>query len=142
MQAIRAVPPALLTRMADDGVDAAAAQYDVCGILSIGLRPHEDDWFAPFARLVTGRSPGTVVEITPTEAQTLFPPLGPVHRVLHHAGAARIDGRGMAAAVGRRRSVGACTSERASSPALSMAQAGPARCGCSGRRTWSAAHWP
>jgi D-amino-acid dehydrogenase len=91
--------PALLARVADDGADATAAHYDVCGILSIGLRPHEDDWFAPFARLVTGRSPDRVVEISPVEAQALFPPLGPVHRVLHHAGAARVDGRGMAAAL-------------------------------------------
>jgi D-amino-acid dehydrogenase len=91
--------PALLARLATDGVDTSDAHYAVCGILSIGLRPHEDDWFAPFARTVLRRSPGTIVEITPDEARALFPPLGAVHRVLHHPGAARVDGRGMAEAL-------------------------------------------
>ena len=91
--------PELLARLAADGVDTSGAHYAVCGILSIGLRAHEDDWFAPFARLVRGRSPDAVRELTAGEAQTLFPPLGPVHRVLHHPGAARIDGRGMADAL-------------------------------------------
>jgi D-amino-acid dehydrogenase len=91
--------PALLARLAADGVDASGAHYGVCGILSIGLRAHEDDWFGPFARLVTRRSPEAVSEITPNEARTLFPPLGRVHRVLHHPGAARVDGRGMADAL-------------------------------------------
>ena len=35
----------------------------------------------------------------PEEASSLFPPLGPVHRVLHAPGSARVDGRGMAAAL-------------------------------------------
>ncbi len=94
--------PALLARLADAGSQISQisqAQYAVCGILSIGLRPHEDDWFAPFARLVTRRSPGAVAEISPEEARSRFPPLGRVHRVLFHPGAARVDGRGMAAAL-------------------------------------------
>jgi D-amino-acid dehydrogenase len=93
--------PALMARLADDGIDTAAAGYAQCGLLSIGLRPHEDDWFAPFAHLVTTRSPQVVVEITPHEARALFPPLGPVDRVVHNAAAARIDGRGMAGALRR-----------------------------------------
>ncbi len=59
----------------------------------------EEEWFAPFAELVLRRSPGEVVEITPEEASSLFPPLGPVHRVLHAPASARVDGRGMAAAL-------------------------------------------
>ncbi|HEY1827055.1 MAG TPA: FAD-dependent oxidoreductase [Acidimicrobiales bacterium] len=90
--------PRLLERLGADGVDTGPSQYDVCGLLSIGLRPHEEDWFAPFAGLVLRRTAG-VTEISPDEARTLFPPLGPVHRVLHHPGAARVDGRGLAGAL-------------------------------------------
>ncbi len=91
--------PALLQRMQLDGADVAGTGYDRCGILSIGLRGQEDAWFAPFADLVLRRAPGEVVEITPEEARALFPPLSAVHRVLHAPGSARIDGRGMAAAL-------------------------------------------
>jgi D-amino-acid dehydrogenase len=92
--------PALLGRMESDGVDVTGTGYGSCGLLSIGLREHEDAWFAPFADLVLRRAlPGEVAEITPEEAGSLFPPLGPVHRVLHAPGSARVDGRGMAAAM-------------------------------------------
>jgi glycine/D-amino acid oxidase-like deaminating enzyme len=93
--------PALLARMEADGVDVAGAGYGACGLLSLGLRQHEDQWFAPFADLVLGRAPGEVVEISPHEAASLFPPLGAVHRALHAPGSARVDGRGMAAALRR-----------------------------------------
>jgi glycine/D-amino acid oxidase-like deaminating enzyme len=89
----------LLSRLAGDGVDVAQTGYGVCGALSIGLRAHEDEWFAPFADMVLRRSPGEVAEITPEEAGVLFPVLGPVHRVLHARSSARVDGRGMAAAL-------------------------------------------
>ena len=91
--------PALLARLAGDGADVSAAGYGACGILSVGLRPHEDGWFSPFADLVLQRSPGEVSEIPAAEATALFPPLGPVHRALHAPGSARVDGRGMAAAL-------------------------------------------
>jgi D-amino-acid dehydrogenase len=91
--------PALLLRMEFDGVDGAGSGYGRCGLLSIGLRESEDTWFAPFADVVLRRSPGEVTEITPEEASSLFPPLGPVHRVLHAPDSARVDGRGMAAAL-------------------------------------------
>ena len=91
--------PALLRRLGADGVDVKGAGYGRCGILSIGLRAHEDPWFAPFADRVLRRSPVDVAEITPEEAGALFPPLGPVHRVLHAPTSARVDGRGMAAAL-------------------------------------------
>jgi D-amino-acid dehydrogenase len=91
--------PTLLARLATDGVALEETGYGRCGILSIGLRESEDEWFAPFAEVVQRRSPGDVVEITPEEASSLFPPLGPVHRVLHAPASARVDGRGMAAAL-------------------------------------------
>ncbi len=91
--------PLLLERLRADGVSTEDSGYAHCGLLSVGLRESEDSWFAPFADRVTRRSAGRVREITPAAAATLFPPLGPVHRVLHYADAARIDGRGMAAAV-------------------------------------------
>jgi D-amino-acid dehydrogenase len=91
--------PALLARLEADGADVAGTGYGRCGILSIGLRETEDAWFAPFADLVLRRAPGEVVEMTPEEAGALFPPLGPVHRVLHAPESARVDGRGMAAAL-------------------------------------------
>jgi D-amino-acid dehydrogenase len=93
--------PALLQRMASDGVDVAGTGYGRCGVLSLGLRPTEDQWFGPFAELVLRRAPGEITEITPEEASSLFPPLGPVHRVLHAPASARVDGRGMAAALRR-----------------------------------------
>src|SRR5580658_3638145 len=91
--------PALLQRMAADGVDVAGTGYGRCGLLSLGLRPTEEEWFGPFAELVLRRSPEDIAEITPEEANALFPPLGPVHRVLHAPTSARVDGRGMAAAL-------------------------------------------
>jgi D-amino-acid dehydrogenase len=93
--------PNLLSRLGTESIDTTEAQFAVCGVLSIGLRPHEENWFAPFARLVMTRSPADVHEIGVAEARSLFPPLGPVHRVLYHQGAARVDGRGMAAALRR-----------------------------------------
>jgi D-amino-acid dehydrogenase len=91
--------PALLDRLDSDGASVDGAGYGQCGILSIGLRESEEEWFAPFAEVVLRRSPGDVVEITPEEASSLFPPLAPVHRVLHAPTAARVDGRGMSAAL-------------------------------------------
>src|SRR5580698_3073180 len=91
--------PALLARLATDGADLDPTGYGRCGILSIGLRESEEEWFAPFAETVQRRAPGEVIEITPEEASSLFPPLGPVHRVLHAPASARVDGRGMAAAL-------------------------------------------
>jgi D-amino-acid dehydrogenase len=91
--------PLLLERLAADGASTEGAGYARCGLLSVGLRESEDRWFAPFADRVTARSGGRVREITPDAASALFPPLGPVHRVLHYAEAARIDGRGMAEAL-------------------------------------------
>ncbi len=91
--------PTLLERLATDGVDTSGAAYGRCGILSVSLRPTEDQWYGPFAQMVEQRSPGQAFEITPEEASALFPPLGPVHRALHAPSGARVDGHGMATAV-------------------------------------------
>jgi D-amino-acid dehydrogenase len=91
--------PALLARLTGDGADATSAGYAACGVLSLGLRAHEDAWFGPFADLALRRSPGEVAEIPVDEASALFPPLGLVHRALHAPGSARVDGRGMARAL-------------------------------------------
>ena len=91
--------PLLLDRLAADGASVGEAGYGRCGSLSVILRAHENEWFGPFADMALRRSPGEVAEIGPAEAATLFPPLGRVHRVLHAPGAARVDGRGMAAAL-------------------------------------------
>jgi D-amino-acid dehydrogenase len=93
--------PALLERLAADGADPEATGYQRCGILSLVLRPSEEEWFAPFAERVLRRAAGEVTEISPADATSLFPPLAPVHRVLHAPGSARVDGRGMAAALRR-----------------------------------------
>jgi D-amino-acid dehydrogenase len=91
--------PVLLQRLEADGADVAAAAYGACGLLSLGLREHEEAWFAPFAETVLRRGAGRVAEISPEEARARFPPLGPVHRALYSPTSARVDGRGMAAAV-------------------------------------------
>lgn len=91
--------PRLLRRVQDDGADAAVAGYGECGLLSLGLREQEDSWFSPFAEITLRRGAGNVAEISPDEARELFPPLGLVHRALYSPGSARIDGRGMAAAL-------------------------------------------
>ena len=72
--------PELLGRLEDDGADVTAAGYGTCGLLSLGLREHEDSWFSPFAEITLRR--GGVAEISSDEARRLFPPLGPVHRAL------------------------------------------------------------
>jgi len=91
--------PELLRRIEADGVDTAGSGYAACGLLSIILRESEESWFTPFADRVMSRASGRVSEISPADATSLFPPLGPVHRALHYPGAARIDGRGMADAL-------------------------------------------
>jgi D-amino-acid dehydrogenase len=91
--------PDLLQRLQDDGVDIEGSGFGNCGLLSLGLRAHEDDWFDPFAQTVVRRSDGLVREISPSEARQLFPPLGDVHRALYSPRSCRVDGRGMAAAL-------------------------------------------
>src|ERR1035441_7408614 len=74
--------PTLLAQLGAEGIDTGGTGYAGGGLLSVGLRPHEDAWFQPFADLVTARSADAVSEITTSTAESLFPPLGSVHRVL------------------------------------------------------------
>ena len=90
-----------MAQLGAEGIDTGGTGYARCGLLSVGLRPHEDGWFQPFADLVTTRSADAVSEITTSTAEGLFPPLGSVHRVLHCTSAARVDGRGLAEALRR-----------------------------------------
>jgi D-amino-acid dehydrogenase len=99
LQAAGAHYPALMDRLRQDGADVDAASYATCGLLSLSLRPHEDEWFDPFVRQAMLRAPGHAHEVTPAEAVELFPPLADVHRALHVPGAARVDGRGLASAL-------------------------------------------
>lgn len=87
----------LVGRLAADG--APQTGFAECGLLLVAADPGEDEWFASCAGLALGRSPHTVSEVTSDEARALFPPLGPVRRVLHNRAAARVDGRLMTAAV-------------------------------------------
>jgi D-amino-acid dehydrogenase len=91
--------PRLLERLDGDGADVTAAGYRACGLLSVCLRASEDSWFSPFAEMTLRRAAGEVSEVGADQAAALFPPLAPVHRVLHAPGSARVDGRGMAAAL-------------------------------------------
>ena len=91
--------PRLHERLVADGAGVSDTRYGVCGVLSLCLRSSEDTWFSPFAEAALRRAPGEVSEIGAAAAAALFPPLGPVHRVLHAPGSARVDGRGMAAAL-------------------------------------------
>jgi D-amino-acid dehydrogenase len=91
--------PSLLARLEADGAPVEGAEYRACGVLSVSLRAHEDPWFGPYAEMALRRSAGDVSEIAVGDARTLFPPLGPVHRALHAPRSARVDGRGMAAAL-------------------------------------------
>jgi D-amino-acid dehydrogenase len=73
-----------------------------CGLLSVALRPEDDEWFAEASELGMRRAAGVVREMAPEEAQVRFPPLGPVRRVVHNPDAARVDGRLLTAALLRR----------------------------------------
>jgi D-amino-acid dehydrogenase len=91
--------PRLLDQLDADGADISGAQYARCGLLSFVRLEHEREWFAPFADVVLGRSGAVVEEISAERAHELFWPLGEVSRALHNPAAARVDGRGMAAAL-------------------------------------------
>jgi len=94
--------PRLLERLVADGAGVSDTRYGVCGVLSLCLRSSEDTWFSPFAEAALRRAPGEVSEIGAAAAAALFPPLGPVHRVLHAPGSARVDGVESVCIEGRR----------------------------------------
>jgi D-amino-acid dehydrogenase len=89
---------ALVARLVDDGVDPGPEAFAPCGSLVVALAEHEDPWFRDVRTVIETRSPG-VSEIAPDAAREMFPPLGPLWRVLHSPFAARVDGRALAHSV-------------------------------------------
>ncbi len=88
----------LVTRVAEDGVDAGTDAFASCGSLVVALAEHEDRWFNEVLAVVTGRSP-EITEIPTDDARAMFPPLGRLWRALHSPSAARVDGRALSQAV-------------------------------------------
>jgi len=82
----------LVARLAEDGSDPGPDAFAQCGALVVALAEHEDPWFTEVAALVRTRTPA-IAEIPAGEARAMFPPLGPLWRVLHSPSAARLDGR-------------------------------------------------
>ena len=90
--------------------------YARCGLLLVAATDDEVEPFERAAERILARqrrrgqpAPSDLREIAPAEAQRLFPPLAEVRRAILHAGAARVDGRGLAEAlrrVGQRRGLG------------------------------------
>lgn len=89
--------PELMARLAEDG--EVETGYQRCGLLSVAVRPGDDEWFERAAALTLARSPEVLHEISPDEARDRFPPLGEVRRAVHNPAAARVDGRILLAAV-------------------------------------------
>jgi D-amino-acid dehydrogenase len=89
---------ALVDRLRDDGVDDAPDVVAECGSLVLALAEHEDPWFEQVLELSARRDRG-VVEVSPTEAQAMFPPLCRPWRALYSPRSARVDGRRLTAAL-------------------------------------------
>ncbi len=95
--------PELIERLAADGAEESG--FAVTGSLLVAERPGDDEFMERAAGLVAARSPGSVEEIDPVEAQRHFPPLAPVRRALFNPAGRRVDGRALNAAL-RRAAVG------------------------------------
>ncbi len=89
--------PALVARLAETG--AGDTGYARCGLLSVGLDEREHAWFAAAVDATESRAPGSLRRVTADDARALFPALARVHEAAFCAGAARVDGRSMAAAL-------------------------------------------
>jgi D-amino-acid dehydrogenase len=87
----------LTERLGGDGV--ADTGFHVTGSLLVAQRPGDDLVMDEAVELITGRSPGSVAEVSESEARGLFPPLGPVRRALLNPAARRVDGRVLTAAL-------------------------------------------
>jgi D-amino-acid dehydrogenase len=114
--------PALLAQLDEDG--GGDTGYARCGALRVAVAEAELAPLAAMASLLAARrarrgrpAAGEVEEITPDQAQALFPPLARPLRVLHDRTAARVDGRLLnqallRAAAGRGLSVVRASAER------------------------------
>ncbi len=88
----------LIARLAADGAYFRPETFAQCGSLVVALADHEDRWFSEVRARVTARAP-EIVEVSDDEARAMFPPLRHVSRALFCPSAARLDGRGLTAAV-------------------------------------------
>jgi len=82
--------------------------YAACGRLTIAVSEDELERFEAARRLIFARQkrrglpqPDDLHDITPNEAQRLFPPLAPVLAAIYYRRAARVDGRLLAGALRR-----------------------------------------
>jgi D-amino-acid dehydrogenase len=91
--------PALIQRLADEG--EAETAYRRVGALSVAAEDGELDLIeqAVRARAALALEAGTVTRLSPAQARALFPPLHPDLAAVHVSGAARVDGRLLAAAL-------------------------------------------
>ncbi len=74
--------------------------YQRCGILQLATRDSDIPPYVELARRSVALDP-TIHEISADDARALVPVLGDVKRALYHAGAARVDGRLLCAAIRR-----------------------------------------
>lgn len=96
--------PELVARLAADG--AGDTGYAVCGQLTVAVSADEVEPFAAARRLVFERqqrrgtpAPEDLRDVAPAEARAMFPALAPVQAAFYYRGAARVDGRLLAAAL-------------------------------------------
>jgi D-amino-acid dehydrogenase len=87
----------LIPALAEAG--APDPHYAVCGALRIAFRDFDDEAFAVNQHESAARHPGALRTVTPTEAQALFPPLGEIRAAFFNQRGARVDGRGLVAAI-------------------------------------------
>ena len=88
----------LVGRLAEDGADPGEDAFSECGSLVVALAEHEDPWFEEQRLLASGRDP-EVVELSPEDAQALFPPMCRPWRAFYSPRSARVDGRLLSAAL-------------------------------------------
>lgn len=90
----------LVLQLRQEGHDLGADVFAECGSLVLALAEHESPWFEEVQALASARDPA-IVEISPSEAKALFPPLGEPCRALYSPRSARVDGRRLAQALRR-----------------------------------------
>jgi D-amino-acid dehydrogenase len=97
VEAVAYYPTLLQALQADDGGDTGYAQ---CGQMIVAVSEDEQEAFERAKRLIFARqrargipSATDLLEVSASEAHTLFPELAPVYGAIYHRCAARVDGR-------------------------------------------------
>jgi D-amino-acid dehydrogenase len=97
VEAVAYYPTLVQALQADEGGDTGYAQ---CGQMIVAVSEDEQEAFDRAKRLIFSRqtqrgmpSAEDLYEVSPREAQTLFPPLAPVFGAIYYRRAARVDGR-------------------------------------------------